>query len=107
MSGTLTRDVGGSRLVASGAFTSTTTSIPFTGVVGDRNVTVFGTFVATITPERSFDDGANWYPITYIDGSAISWTAPFSTLIPESEPGVWLRLNCAFSSGTVNWRISQ
>lgn len=107
MSGTLTRDVGGSRLVASGAFTSTTTGIAFPGVVGDRNVTISGTFVATIVPERSFDDGATWFPVTYIDGSAISWTAPCSTPLPEAEPGVWLRLKCTFTSGTVNWRLSQ
>jgi len=74
---------------------------------GDLNFSLSGTFVATIVPQRSFDGGSTWLPLTYVDGSAISWTAPMSTPIPASELGVLWRLACTWTSGTVTWRISQ
>jgi hypothetical protein len=74
---------------------------------GDLNVSLWGTFVATVTPQRSFDGGTTWLPLTYIDGSAISWTAPVSTALPEPEAGVQYRLACTWTSGTVSWRVSQ
>jgi hypothetical protein len=75
---------------------------------GEVNVSLWGTFVATVTLERSFDYGVTWLPLTYIDGSAMSWTAPMSTNISEPEKGVRYRFNCtSYTSGTVNYRISH
>lgn len=92
--------------VRSGSFSVTGQS---TGCAfnGDFNVSIWGTFTGSIIPERSFDGGINWLPFSYIDGSAISWSAPMSVTIEEFEQGVQWRLNCTLSSGAANWRISQ
>jgi hypothetical protein len=34
---------------------------------GDLDISLWGTFVATVTLERSYD-GSTWLPLTYIDG---------------------------------------
>jgi hypothetical protein len=74
---------------------------------GDFNLSLSGTFVATVQVERSFDAGTTWLPVTYVDGSALNWTAPVSTTLNEPESGVLYRLNCtAYTSGTVTYRIS-
>jgi hypothetical protein len=75
---------------------------------GDLNLSLWGTFAATVTLERSYDGGSTWLPLTYLDGVALSWTAPMSTAFSVEDPGASYRFNCtAFTSGTVNWRISQ
>lgn len=92
-----------------GSFTavSTGTAVPIARR-GDFNISLSGTFSATVQLERSFDGGTTWLPVTYIDGTAISWTAPISTSFSEPELGVQYRFNCtAYTSGTVSWRISQ
>lgn len=72
------------------------------------NVSIWGTFVATVALERSFDGGVTWVNCSKADGTANSFTAPVSLVCLEPEPGVLYRLNCtAFTSGTVNWRLSQ
>jgi hypothetical protein len=66
------------------------------------------TFTGTIQLERSFDGGHTWIPC-YIwqGGSQLKWTAAMSTELMEPEKGVLYRLNCiAFTSGTINYRIS-
>lgn len=89
-----------------GAFTASGSSIAC-GAEGDFNVSLSGTFAATVVPERSFDGGNTWLPVTYIDGSAISWTAPMSAVLYEPEKGTLTRLTCTWTSGTVTYRISQ
>jgi hypothetical protein len=76
---------------------------------GDLNISLWGTFTATVTIERSYDGGSTWLPLTYLDGVALSWTAPMSTAFTVSDAGASYRFNCtAYTpSGTVNWRISQ
>ncbi|NUB07020.1 hypothetical protein FW320_12650 [Azospirillum sp. Vi22] len=75
---------------------------------GKFNVSLWGTFVATVALERSFDGGTTWLNCTRPDGTANAFTAPVSLVCDEPETGVLYRLNCsAFTSGTVNWRISQ
>lgn len=69
------------------------------------NITLSGTFVATVVPERSFDNGATWHPLTAL-GEAISFTAPVSETFEESEAGVSIRLSCTWTSGTVTYRLS-
>lgn len=71
------------------------------------NVSLWGTFVATVQLERSFDGGTTWLPLTAL-GSSLAFTAPCSEVFEETEEGVAYRLNCtAFTSGTVNYRLSQ
>jgi hypothetical protein len=72
------------------------------------NVSVWGTFVGTVVLERSFDSGANYIPVLrYCTNTAVSYTAPSSEVLPEPEGGVIHRLRCsAYTSGTINWRLS-
>jgi hypothetical protein len=95
-------------VAGTGAFTATGGGTPVPIVRrGDLNISLSGTFVATVTLERSYD-GSTWLPMTYLDGPALSWTAPMSTAFSVGDPGASYRFNCtAFTSGTVNWRISQ
>jgi len=78
---------------------------------GPFNLELRGTFVATVSLERSFDGGSNWGNVTRNDGSANAFTAPVSLAVPGDESGeadVLYRLNCtAYTSGTVTYRISQ
>jgi hypothetical protein len=93
---------------------SSTGTFSATGVAGsirvDRgsfNVSLWGTFVATVRVERSFDGGTTWLPITAL-GSAINFTAPCSEIFMEPEVGILYQLDCtSYGTGTVNWRISQ
>ena len=72
------------------------------------NVTMRGTFSATVQLERSFDNGTNWHPITAVGTAVYVWTAPCSEVAEEPEEGVIYRLNCTvYSSGTVTYRLSQ
>jgi hypothetical protein len=74
---------------------------------GDFNVSLTGPFVGTVVPERSFD-GTTWMPFTYVDGTAITYSAPFTTILSEPERGVLWRIRCtSLTSGSVGWRISQ
>lgn len=100
----------------SGSFTGAGQGASFSPVIdtGNRaagasfNLSVWGTFSGTVRLLRSFDKGATWLPVTYIDGSPIQWTAPFSTTVPEPEPDVLYALEAlAGLTGTANWRLSQ
>lgn len=76
---------------------------------GDFNIALSGTFVGTVAVERSFDGGVTYIPVARdTSGTAASFTAPTSLSISEPEKGVLYRLNCtAYTSGTVNYRLSQ
>jgi hypothetical protein len=75
-------------------------------VRGDFNFSLWGTFAATCTLERSFD-GTTWLPLTAL-GTAISWTGPTSETLSEPEYGVLYHVKCSpVTSGTVNYRVSQ
>ncbi|AWJ91415.1 hypothetical protein Sp245p_16345 (plasmid) [Azospirillum baldaniorum] len=75
---------------------------------GKFNVSIWGAFVATVALERSFDGGTTWLNCTRPDGTANAFTAPASLVCDEPETGVLYRLICSsYTSGTVNWRISQ
>ncbi len=90
----------------SGTFTGTGAGTSIT-IKGDFNVSLFGTFVATVILERSFD-GVSWFPATLIDGSPISLTDAASIEWTETEGGVDYRLSCIeYSSGAINWRVRQ
>lgn len=101
--------------VVSGTFTATGQSAPFriTGASASYpvsfNVVLSGTFVATVSLERSFDNGANWAVVNADPtGSAATYTAGINVRGTENEDGVMYRWNCtAYTSGTVSYRISQ
>ena len=95
-------------------FTATGQSASFLadgiGDLVDRafNISLWGTFVATVQLERSFDNGTTWLPLTANGSQVYRFSAPCSEPCDETEAGVLYRLNCtSFTSGTVNYRISQ
>lgn len=94
--------------VLGGTFAATGTSTA-KALWGDFNVAIWGTFAATVAVERSFDGGTTFVPVARdTSGTAASFTAATSLSISEPEKGVLYRLNCtAYTSGTVNYRLSQ
>lgn len=93
-----------------GAFTATGCTKAFTvSLPGrDTNVSGWGTFVATWQLFRSFDGGVTLLPITASGTTLYQWTAPASESFSESEYGVqYYACVTAYTSGTVNIRISQ
>lgn len=92
-----------------GTFTATGQSASFTPLAGRSfNTSVWGTFVATVQLERSFDAGTTWLPTTASGTQLNKWTAPVSEQWSDDEFGVLYRLNCtSYTSGAGNYRISQ
>lgn len=81
----------------------------FTGTGASSSVTIHGCFnlslsgfgSATVAVERSFDDGSTWVSVE-------SFTADAERIGREPENRVEYRLNCtAYTSGTINYRISK
>ena len=67
-------------------------------------------FSATVQLERSFDGGSTWIVCNIgASGALAQWTTgPITITFGEPEKQVFYRLNCtAYSSGTINYRISQ
>jgi len=80
----------------------------FRAAPGKFNLSLWGTFVATVSLERSFDNGVTWLNCSKPDGSNNAFTAALSVVCEEPEEGVLYRVYCsAYTSGTVNYRISQ
>lgn len=77
--------------------------------VGVFNAALWGTFVATMQLQCSFDGGTNWVPISEdTSGTPANYTAPMKLEPYECEQGVLYRWACtSYSSGTVNYRLSQ
>jgi hypothetical protein len=90
-----------------GTFNATGTSIAFSPhAMRSFNISLWGTFVANIVLERSFDGGTTWLPVRMLP--AYSFNAPMSDTFQDGEYGNQYRFNCAsYISGTVNYRISQ
>jgi hypothetical protein len=93
--------------VVSGTFTGTGngTSAQFLGMF---NVTLSGTYVATVILERSFDGGVTFFPLpTDTIGTPNAYTAPTTLVVNEPEPGAIYRLRCSsYGSGTVTYRMA-
>lgn len=90
-----------------GTFTGTGPSAAIT-LRGGFNTALWGVFVGTMVLEQSYDQGANWLPVS-IDGTgtANSYTGPHNIAWVQPERDVQTRFRCsAFTSGTVNYRIS-
>lgn len=97
-----------------GTFTATpqTSALsPFVPLAGRPfNVSLWGTFSATVQLERSFDGGTTWLQLTSNGTQVEKFTGStvISESVTENEAGVQYRLNCtAYTSGTVNYRLSQ
>lgn len=73
------------------------------------NIVVSGTFSATVEIQRSLDNSVSWHTLSKdADGAPASYTAPFAVRIGECETPALYAVNCsAFTSGTINFRISQ
>lgn len=76
------------------------------------NVSLWGTFSATVQVQRSFnavDGGSTWIPVSLDStGTAADYTAAVSVTGYEPEDEVYYRFQCtAYASGTVNYRLSQ
>ncbi len=72
-------------------------------LTGYFNLSLAGTWVATVTVQRSFDQGSTWYDVD-------TWTANTQEYGLEPEDGVYYRFGIklgAWTSGTVVGRLSQ
>ncbi|KKN24530.1 hypothetical protein LCGC14_0893920 [marine sediment metagenome] len=70
---------------------------------GQYNISISGTFVATVVVQRSFDDGSNWHNVD-------SSTVPIQTFGTEPEDDIVYRIGVetgGYTSGTVVGRLSQ
>lgn len=75
---------------------------------GRFNVSIWGTYVATIKLERSFDDGTTWLVCSKPDLTDAAFTAPVTFAVEEPERDIQYRLTCtSHTSGTVNYRMSR
>lgn len=94
--------------VYTGSFTATGQSAGAL-IRGKFNLAIWGTFTASVALERTFDGGTTWLNCSLdAAGSPNALTVPVALICEEPEPGVLYRLNCSsYTSGTVNWRISQ
>lgn len=89
-----------------GTFTAVGSSAAL-AVRNDFNISFWGTFTGTVRIERSFDNGTTYLPLTAL-GTSITFTAPATEIFSEPEFGVKYRVTCsAYTSGTINYRISQ
>lgn len=70
---------------------------------GGFNLSISGTFVATVTVQRSFDQGSTWRDVE-------TFTAPIETYGTDPGPTVAYRAGVKtgeFTSGTVSIRIGR
>lgn len=77
---------------------------------GDFNVSVYGTYTtATVVLEKTFDGGTTWLQANTAAGVAVSFTAPGTFRMTETEKGVGYRLRCSVYTTvtTLLGRISQ
>lgn len=102
-------DIASGKTAVASTFTATGASASFAPISRRGfNVSLWGTFVGTARLERSFDGGTTWLPLTAAGIALYTWTAPASEIAEEPETGVLYRLACtAYTSGTINYRVSQ
>jgi hypothetical protein len=97
--------------VAAGSLTATgrgNVLLPILPSGNGFNVSVTGTFVGSVQLEWSFDGGATWSPLSYATGQTITWTTPAGMTFINWGRGILYSINCtAYTSGTINYRLSQ
>lgn len=72
------------------------------------NVFLTGTFVGTLTLERSYDGGTTWNTVPKPDLTAMTFTAPVNFIVSEPLADVTYRWNMtARTSGTAAYRFEQ
>ena len=108
---------GGGSNILTGTFGATGVSATFTPKQGPNgpgafNVSLWGTWSATVALQRTFDDpnssAANWMDVSKPDLSDGSFTGNINFAVSEPEPNVSYRLNCtAYTSGAVSYRLGQ
>lgn len=82
-----------------GAFTASAQASPSFKRASGFNISLSGTWVATVNLERSFDQGATWVIVK-------SYTANAQEVVDDPSPDNFYRFNCtAFTSGPVVFRI--
>lgn len=76
--------------------------------VGERwNLSIYGTFEATLRLVRSFDGGVTWIPCTQ-GGSAVTFSTPASEVVSSPEGNVIYALEVlTYTSGPISWRASR
>lgn len=99
-------------VVVSGTFTEEESSDSFTPASqyrrGRFNVSIWGTFAATVVLERSFDDGVTWLVCSKPDLTDAEFSSTVTFAVEEPEADIYYRLTCTtFSNGTVNYRMSR
>lgn len=83
-----------------GSFTGAGSSEPVC-LKGRFNLSLHGTFTATVVLQRSFDRGITWHAVG-------EFTQPVQTTGDEPEAYVNYRLICtSYTSGPVFYRLSQ
>jgi hypothetical protein len=71
------------------------------------NLTLSGTFVATIQWETSFDGGDTVVPLTDLTGAPAAYSSPGARLAFIAETDQLVRARpLSFTSGPVGWRVS-
>lgn len=71
-----------------------------------------GSFAGSVILERSFDNGATYYPISANAAKLLTWTftgtsGNFSEFMQEVESGIVYRLRCITrTAGTLTYRMS-
>lgn len=98
--------------VVTGTLGSATTSSACLITRSRLDVSLYGTFVATVQLERTFDGPdavnqgtANWIPCTFL-GTLVTWTIPGTEVVDEPHSGVMYRWNCtSYTSGTISYRF--
>lgn len=83
---------------ATGTTTSQAINSPMAMPKGFYNVSIAGTWVGTVTLQRSFDNGATWLDVN-------SWTANIETGGFETEVGVKYQWSFTRTSGTAVCRL--
>ena len=93
--------------VLAGSFTATGAGASMT-LLGAFAVTVYGAFVGSTRLECSFDGGTTWIPVSDESGGDVAFTVPGQATREQTESSVLYRMNCtAYTSGTINWKITQ
>ncbi len=90
----------------SDSFTATGQSDENQAADGIFNLSISGTFVATIDLERSFDEKTTWVAVSSF--SAVTEQTGEASVKNQVNSPVAYRLNCtAYTSGTVNFALTQ
>ena len=72
------------------------------------NVWMYGTFVATLVFQRSFDGGTTWLTVPKPDLTDASFSGPINFEVVEARASTTYRWNVsAYTSGTISYRFAQ